>query len=198
MRIIGWALLMVLLVGNSVFAMAPVNRELIKEAQDYGVTNFNAPLQDFLLPWTAYEERAIRLDDNSERAYLYTSFLLIASDAREKRLSSRPVIMADSENILADYAGFLTVSVHLRGATAHFARETTVIMRQGNKLVNPNQVKLSEPARVAGVPGKYSYDIQGFFYFLEKDINTNKPVTVIVTTADKKEHRFYFDLAATK
>lgn len=198
MRVIGWALLMVLLVGNSVFAMAPVNRELIKEAQDYGVTNSNVPLQDFLMPWTAYEEHAIRLDDNAERAYLYTAFLLIASDAREKRLASRPVILTDSENILADYAGFLTVSAHLKGVTAHFARETTVIMRQGKKIINVNQIKLSEPASVSGGPGKHSYDVQGFFYFLEKDINTNKPITVIVTTADKKEHSFYFDLAAAK
>ena len=42
------------------------------------------PMADFFQPWTAYEESSIKLDELTSRAQVFTPFLLVAADARDK------------------------------------------------------------------------------------------------------------------
>ena len=66
-----------LLFVSHVWAIALINSEVILQAQQYGKSNAQHHLEDFLLPWIAYEEKAENLNDTAQHAYLYTSFLQI-------------------------------------------------------------------------------------------------------------------------
>jgi hypothetical protein len=180
-------------------AISPINTEVIKEAQNYGKLQSKIQLQDFLLPWISYEEKAIKLDDTAERSYLYTSFLLIARDAREKSLNNRNVTIADSQGILSDYSGLLSFSTVLFGDKQDFIKNVSVVVKQDNKEVKAYQIIVPSDVEVASIDkGQSEFTAQCYFYFFEKDIKPDIPIILFITTNDKKEHCFYFDVAKIK
>ena len=128
MRVFSLALLFVFAVVQTAFAIAPLNVLSIKQAQLYGSSQAKEELFAFLKPWMAYEERAGQLNEEAERAYLFTPFLLIAMDAREKKLHNLPVSLEDSEKIITDYLDTLSFSVKVYGAKQEFSKNSTAVL----------------------------------------------------------------------
>jgi hypothetical protein len=188
-----------LLFVTQTLAITSINLEVIKEAQDYGKLKMKNPLQDFLLPWMSYEEKAIKLNDTAERSYLYTSFLLIAADAREKSLNGRDITIVDSEGVLEDYSGLLSFSAVLFGDKQDFAKDSSVVIKQDKNMIKAYQIITpSEGEKVYKDKGQTTFTAQCYFYFSDRDILPEIPIILSITTNDKKEHNFYFDLTKIK
>ncbi len=199
MKIISLLCAFLLLSVTPVLAIASIDVNVIREAQNYGKTKAQEPLRDFLLPWISYEEKAIKLDEAAEHAYLYTAFLLMATDSREKSLNGQSVTLLDSERILADYTNLLSFSISLFGDREEFVQNANVILKQGKKNIIAYQANMPVQAEKISkdeVPPVYKG--QCYFYFIEKDIDLDSPIKLVITTDDKKEHAFYFDMAKIK
>jgi len=178
------------------YAVSPVNEEVIKNAQTYGIVRSQLEVAEFLAPWSAYEEKAAKIAESTERAYLYTPYLLIAVDAREKNQAKKPVKVGDSEQILSDYAGYLCFSVTLYGDTPQFADKISAVIKQGNKRLSAHDLTSTPAERTSMANGsKPLYVTRSYLYFLEKDIELSKPIMLLVMTGEKQIHSFYFDLA---
>lgn len=197
-RILCWTLSLLLLCSGPVYAIAPISSEIIKQAQDYGVGHATDSLAEFLQPWISYEEKADRLDETTERAYLYTTFLLLATDAREKKAGGKPVLHSDSERIITDYSGTLSFSVTLFGKNPAFIKGATAVLKQNKKTIKAYQVTAPQEAEKCTWLASKLYMAQSYFYFSEEDIDLTKPVILSVTANDKQERKFYFDLAKVK
>jgi len=190
--------LLVLLVSHAL-AISSIDAKIIKEAQDYGKSKAQYQLEDFLLPWISYEEKAVKLNDTAEHAYLYTAFLLMATDAREKSLDGQSVSLLDSKRVVADYTELLSFSIVLFGEQQDFVQNARLILKQDNKFIKAYQVNMPPNAEEnANDEGQPLFKAQCYLYFLEKDIKLDAPVTLSITTSDKKEHSFYFDLVKIK
>lgn len=188
-----------LLLVSQTLAITSINLEAIKEAQDYGKLRMKNPLQDFLLPWMSYEEKAIKLNNTAERSYLYTSYLLIAADAREKSLNGRNITIVDSEGVLEDYSGLLIFSTVLFGDKQDFAKDSIAVIRQDKNMVKPYQmIAPAEAEEVYKDKGQTAFTAQCYFYFSNSDLLPETPIILSITTNDKKEHNFYFDLKKIK
>jgi hypothetical protein len=182
-----------------VWAVALVNNETIKEAQDYGIVNAQRNFKEFLVPWVSYEEKSVKLDDAAEHAYLYTPFLLMATDAREKTLNGKSISLLDSQRILTDYADSLTFSLVLFGNKENFAQNARVTLKQDQREIAAYQINMPAAAEnVSKDGGQPLFKGQCYFYFQEKDMNLDAPVILSITTSDKKEHSFYFDMSKIK
>ncbi|WP_425061050.1 hypothetical protein SCACP_18170 [Sporomusa carbonis] len=179
-------------------AISLVNKEVILEAQNYGVKRKQLALTDFLTPWLAYEEKAPVLNETTERAYVYTPFLLIANDARDKARSKQPVQLADSEKILADYAGCLVFSIIINGDNQNFADNIQVMIKQDKKVIKPYHAVTNPPVQTPWFPNEPQFAAHSYFYFADKDIALDKAIMLVVTAKDKRERRFYFDLTNFK
>jgi len=199
MKIISLTCAFLLLIVGHVLAISSINSETIKDAQDYGITNAQHHLKDFLLPWISYEEKAENLNDTAEHAYLYTSFLLMATDAREKTLNGRSVTLLDSERVVADYKELLSFSIVLFGEKQDFTQNARVDLKQNKKVIKAYQVYIPANAeKIVKDEGHPLFKAQCYLYFWEKDIELDAPVTIVITTSDKKIHSFYFDLLKIK
>lgn len=198
-KIISLTCAFLLLFAGQVWAVSSISVETIKEAQDYGRMNAQHHLKDFLLPWISYEEKAVNLDETAEHAYLYTSFLLMATDAREKTLNGQNVSLLDSERVLADYTELLSFSIVLFGNKEEFAQNAQVVLKQGKKVIKAYQINVPlHGESISQDGGQPVYKGQCYFYFLEKDIKLDSPVVLAITTSDKKQHSFYFDMSKIK
>lgn len=188
-----------LLLVSQTFAISQVSLEVIKEAQEYGKLQAKNQLKDLLLPWISYEEKATKLDDTAEHSYLYTSFLLIARNAREQSLNNQNVTILDGEKIVADYSGLLSFSTVLFSDKQDFVNNTSVVLKQENNEIKAYQIIIpSDGESVSMDKGKSNFSAQCYFYFLEKDIKPDIPLILFIKTNDMIEHRFYFDLAKIK
>jgi hypothetical protein len=179
-------------------AIAPVTSELIQEAQEYGKSKSSMEYTEFITPWTSYEEKAVKLDETTDRAYLYSPFLCLAADSREKFLKGQLVDITDSEKVLEDYGGFLIFNVTLYGQDEQFAKNITAALKQGRKLIPAYQSTVAEAAKLTYVNKRPVYTVQAYFYFQDKDIVSNKPALLKVTNDMNHERSFYFDLAKIK
>lgn len=199
MRILGFIIVLLVLVCNQAFAIALINREEIKAAQQYGEKHANMEWEAFLMPWISYEEKTPRLNEFSEKAYLYTKFLLLATDAREKSLRGVSPQLEDSEDILTNYNGYLTFSVTLYGSQEKFGQNAIASLKQGDASIQAYQIVIPPMAeKMAKSIEKPTYRLQCYIYFLEKKIAIDKPVILSITTKDKREHNFYFDFAQVR
>lgn len=192
------SLFILLSVPFSTSAISLVNRDVILEAQEYGIKCKQLPLTDFLNPWLVYEEQAAILNEKTERAYLYTPFLLLATDAREKARSKQPVHLADSEKVLADYAGCLVFSITINGNTDSFSNGVQLFINQDKKKIKPYHAVINSPVKTPWLPNEPQFTTHTYFYFNDKDLVLSKPITLVLTTKDKHERRFFFDLSKFK
>ncbi|BBB93019.1 MAG TPA: hypothetical protein PKA28_01710 [Methylomusa anaerophila] len=191
--------LFILLIGHNMsWAISPINQTVIKDAQKYGMSNIQKPLTDFLLPWVAYEEQANILNATTESAYLYTPYLLIAADARDKALNQQTVKLTDTEKILSDYAGYLVFSVTLYSDGPSFMDDYQIILRQEKTTLKPYQSLTNPVVKSPWHPQNPQFMSQCYFYFSQKTVNLTKVVSLILITGDKREHRFHFDLSKIK
>ncbi len=197
MRIVSLALTFCLLIGSQALAISPINLEVIKEAQLYGTANVKKEYTSFLAPWMAFEERAPKLDEFAERAYLYTPFLLIAIDARGKAQQGKQVETADSSKTLENYSGYVIFSATLYGGNDALMQNAAVTVKQDKRTVKAAQSTV-EVSKTNWPDNKPQYMAQCYFYFQEKDIQTDKPALLHILTADKQEHTFYFNMDRIK
>jgi hypothetical protein len=193
-RVFALCLAIVLLLSAPVLAVAPVNKATISAAQDYGHGRADVPLADFLRPWTVYEENAARLDDSTERACLYTPFLLVAADARDRTAAGEAVNVAMAEKVLADYNGYVIVGVTLSGLKADFAGKCSASLRQGRKSFRAKLV--NGPS--AALTGEAPYIAKVYFYFTGRDIAPDRPASLAVTAADGRTRLFRLPFAGVR
>ncbi len=199
MRIFSLTCTFLILFVSNTLAISSVQIEGIKEAQEYGKSKMQEASNEFLMPWTSYEEKAVTLNDTAEHAYLYTTFLLMAADAREKNLKGQSVNITDSDRILADYTDSLSFSVVLFADKPDFAQNAKVVIKQGKNLIKAYQINIPPTAEnISKDVAQPAFKTQCFFYFSEKDIKLDAPIILSITTNDKREHSFYFDMAKIK
>lgn len=199
MRTICLVLSLVLVLSSQVSAVSSINLDVIKQAQSYGTSKAQADYSTFLAPWMSFEERAPKLDEFAERAYLYTPFLLIAIDARDKVSRGEKVEVEDSNKTLQDYSGYIIFSAVLFGGDASFAQGASAMVKQDKKVIKVTQATIPDEAvKTAGPGGKSLYMAQCYFYFKEKELFMNNPGMLVVSTQDKREHRFYFNIPQIK
>lgn len=177
---------------GSAGAVAGITGDMIAKAQQYGIVYAKKSTQDFLKPWTTYEEEAVSLTEQAERAYIYTPYLLIASDAREKQNGSQAISLAESKALLNDYEKTMTFQVILYGDEADFAQGLTATVTQGKKVKQAYQMIVPDTADT--LTGE-QYCAQCYFYFDEEDMALTAPITLNVTTKDGTRKNFNFALA---
>lgn len=195
MKILCCILSLLILVSSSAYAITPISAETIRQAQEYGVQHGQETLSDFLQPWISYEEKAAQLNETTERAYLYTTYLLLATDAREKKSNGKLILNSDSERIITDYSGMLSFSVTLFSKEPTFIHNTIAVVKQGKKTVKAYQMTIpSEAEPFTWLAGRL-FKAQSYFYFSDNDLDLSLPATLVVITNDKLDHKFYFDLA---
>lgn len=187
MRIIALTIAVILLACSPALAVAPVTDALVKAAQDYGRARAEYPQDTFLLPWTVYEEKAARLDGTAERACVYTPFLLVAADARDRTAAGGTVAAADAVKVLGDYDGYLIFGVVLNGDRPDFAGKYTAGLRQDRRPVRPSLVNMPQPPAADGPP---PYQAQVYFYFPLREVALDKPATLTVSAADRRQRVF--------
>lgn len=194
MRIISFAIVLCLMLGGYAQAIAPITAGSIQTALEYGKKRADLPLEEFFMPWTVYEEKAAKLDEIAERAHLYTPFLLLAADARDKAIAGKPIKLKDAEKVLTDYNGYIIFSVSLFGFEPDFADKVTVTLRQGKRTIKAHNIAMvptEEKGRLEPL-----FASQCYVYFHSKDINADKTVKLEIVAADKRKRSFHFDLAA--
>jgi hypothetical protein len=181
-------------------AALPVNADSIAAAQEYGKSNADRQLNEFLQPWTVYEEKVVKLDETVEHAYVYTPFLLLAADARDKTLNSQTISKADAEKILTDYNGYIIFGVVVFGGAQDFADKLVIAVKQGKKTVLAHQE--SRPAKAekaAWSPAQNPvYACHAYFYFKSKDIAIDMPLVLQISGNGVQDRRFNFDLGRYK
>lgn len=192
MKIFISILLMMFFTYNQVFAIAPLNEQTITAAQKYGIDNSKIKLGLFLKPWLSYEETSSKLDETAETAHIYTSYLLIATDAKEATLKNKKVTLQDSEKVIIDYNDILSFSIKVSGENDIFAQNLVAIIVQGDNVVK--SVKII-PQAVSYNEKNKKYSAGSFVYFKESSIELGKPIKLIISTSDNNKHCFYFDLA---
>lgn len=181
--------------ATPVQALRAVNADMLGEAQEYGQRFFKQDTADFLLPWTVYEEKTGRINAQSERAYFYTPYLLLALHTRDSVQKNSSVYLVESEKILSDYTGFFVFEVMLYSTKPDFADGITAWLKQGKRLVKHHQIILAlGPEAVEGLRGESIYRTQWYMYFPDGKVNKEKPVKLVVTIPDKRDRNFIFNL----
>ncbi len=198
MRILTLMFFLFILFTESAFAITPLNAVTIEQAKLYGATQCKSEFFDFAKPWCTYEETSISLDESAEYAHLYTHFLLIAAEARERAINKTTMQVEDTEKIITDYVNLLSFSIKLNGDNADFSKGTRAFLKQGENIIPviyANIPEIADKIRIKNIEG---YVANGYFYFDETKISKEKPIVLIVLTNDNREHRFFFDLKKIK
>ncbi|MDR3564863.1 MAG: hypothetical protein P4N59_25990 [Negativicutes bacterium] len=198
---VGLLVILFLLWGSvQAVAMTPINADVIAQAQEYGKTRTDRSLTEFFQPWTVYEEKADKLDETGERAFVYTPFLLIAADARDKTLNSQTVRLSDAEQVLTEYNGYLIFGVIVFGNEADFAAKMVASLMQGGKSVRPQS--MYQPPEVEKAAWSSSQtpvsSARWLLYFKMKDLAVDKPLVLQINQNGKPDRRFFFDLAGIR
>ncbi len=175
---------------SSAGAVANITGDMIAKAQQYGIVYAKKSTQDFLKPWTTYEEEAVSLTEQAERAYIYTPYLLIASDAREKQNNNKTISLADGKGLLKDYEKTLTFQVILYGKKADFAQGSTATVTQGKTTKKAYQMIV--PDKAEALNGEYC--AKCYFYFDEEDLALNQSIVLNVAKKDGTKKKFNFAL----
>lgn len=184
--------------ASQVFAVSPLTTAQQQQAQLYGKSQAQLKLIEFLRPWCSFEEGASSLSETEECAYLYTRYLLIANDAREKTLADQKVTAASCQEIMDSYADTLSFSVKLYGNYEQFVKGTAAEIIQTGKAIKPFQNVIPEKAVSFVSVGKNAYGAQCYFYFDETELDLTQPIILAVVSGDGNTHQFYFDLAKIK
>ncbi|KYZ77219.1 hypothetical protein AXX12_03540 [Anaerosporomusa subterranea] len=184
---------LLLLIASQTLAMSPVNTFIIRDAQEYGRRLAFENYSSFMTPWTAFEEKAQRLSEFTEQAQIFTPYILVAANAREKALSNQPILLENSEKALAQYNGYLVFSI-----TIH-SQDPSAPVKLNAKLVQDKQTLtayyISPPTYSQyNVNGKILASAQFYLYFVDKTLLRNRPVLLLLTDDTKHNRSFFFDL----
>lgn len=195
MRIIVAAAIALFCFAAPVQALSLVNADMIRDAQRYGQRFYKQETDTFLLPWTVFEEKALRISEYTERAYFYSPYLLIALHAKDSMLQETLPQLTDSERILTDYNGFLIFELILYSTATDLSNGLEASLTQEKRTVNHAQIVTpAAPEAVQGLEGETMYRTQCYLYFADRGISYMKPVRLVVRAGDKRERCFKFNL----
>ncbi|WP_346354557.1 hypothetical protein [Azotosporobacter soli] len=180
-------------------AMALIDAKAIREAQEYGRSNAHLAFQEFIHPWQGVLTKTVTAYPEAQ-AYLYTPYLVIAVDARERTLSGQNVALADSEKALADYNGTLTFSVVLfASGEESFKHAPKVALQQTKSSVQPYRLVWPEGKLPQVSHGGKSYlKANCYVYFADRSVKISESANLSLFTGDGREHSFSFDLTRIK
>ena len=181
------------MLANQVFAMSPISTLVIKEAQEYGHRQAFETYARFMRPWTAFEEKAQNLSEMTEHAHIFTPYVLVAADARQKVLRSEPILVENSEKALAQYDGYLVFSVNLYTHDPSALAKLTAKLKQDKHIIPAYYISPSSKNE-RNVNGKPLTNGQFYLYFVDKAIQRNQPLTLLVTDGANQTRSFFFDL----
>jgi hypothetical protein len=143
------ALFLLLFCAGQVDALAPMNKNTIKEAQEYGIMRYQEDIPDFAKPWCVYEETSKALDLSGERVYVYTPYYLVALNARERLISSQTINIVDGEMIVQEFGDILPVCVVVYIEDAEKVKsKISAFIRQGEKTAAAYEVEIQDVAVV--------------------------------------------------
>ncbi|EGO63239.1 hypothetical protein [Acetonema longum] len=192
------SLLILCLLTNTAAALAPMNGAAIREAHQYGKQHNRTVLSDFLIPWISYEEKVTAINDAADRAYLYTPFLLLALDAREKTLQGKAPGSWAAEKVLTEYTGFVVISVILYGDSPDFVKGTEAALTQDGRIFRLYHATFpGKTVRTAWTKPRPLYSAQCYFYFYDQGLD-NKKTLLLNLTNKGQQRKFYFDLEKIK
>lgn len=188
------ALILLVLLASQALAMSPVNTLVIKDAQEYGRRMAFENYSAFMAPWTAYEEKAQKLNYYTEHAYIFTPYILVASDARQRALNNQPIKIENSEQALAQYSGYLVFSADLHAQKAADLEKLLVKLTQDQQVIPVYYQSQAEKSQIL-VNGKPIIRSQYYLYFEDKTIQRDKPLILTITDKANRTRSFFFDLS---
>lgn len=190
-----------------------LTEEGIKEAIDWGAKDknsygknvseayrFGKPLSNWIGEWVNFREATGKKIDNwseyKESGSIYTKFFSLAtlggSLAREGKSPER----ADIEKILNMRT--MMVYIHTYGDKGQFAKNYRIVLKQGEKLIQPVEVKADGLAcKTAFFPKSPSFSACVEARFLYSEIDP-KAKTTIILVKDQGESRFEVDFSRYK
>ncbi|MBP2652921.1 MAG: hypothetical protein H6Q73_490 [Firmicutes bacterium] len=180
-----------------VSAILPVTPENIAAAQEYGRQKSLLALPEFFHSWMVYEETAARLNDTTEWACLYTPFLLVASDARDKTLKRQFVGISDGKVVLEQYNRYLVFGVRLFGSGFGFADGVEAALKQGEKKVSALAV-YSVTQNDGVLTTNDGVSVKLYIYIAKDAIDVTKPAVLELVTKTGRESKFFFNLSMFK
>jgi hypothetical protein len=193
------AVIIMACVVSQTVAAAEINGDIIAAAQEYGREKASIPLTEFFAPWTVYEEKAAKITPFTDRAFVYTPFLLLAADARDKTQHGQPVRASDSELVLTDYHGFVIFGITVFGHDPALGSKITVTLKQDGKTKKVHSMTTLTAENVQGIAEQRPlYGGQFYAYFLADDVVPEKTAILQVTAGDKRQRKFYFNLSGFK
>lgn len=182
-----WIWLVAVLLFSTSWGVAAASE--VGDAQAYGIKGVNVSQEEFMAPWSSYEEKAVKLTEGADQAYCYTPFLVVALDAKGKMAGHLPVYVQDGEKLWQQYAGYLTFALRIDRPDNHVPQHISVWLEQDKVIYSPVQSVM--PSELA-VVGKH-YLFTPYFYFADDGIRHDQPV-VLCMTIDEKGYRFFFNL----
>lgn len=178
---------------NQAFAMSPITTLIIRDAQAYGLKHASVSHSEFMAPWTAYEANAKKLDEMTDYAYIYTPYLLVATDAREKARDGQKPLIEHSEKALAQYDGYFVFRVTIFSEKAAALDKLNASLVQEKQNIPMYYMSTPIPKQTA-IGGKLIYFAQVYVYFTDKTIFREKPILLAITDNAEKSHTFFFNL----
>jgi hypothetical protein len=146
-----------------------------------------------MAPWTAFEERAEKLSEYTDHAHIFTPYILVASNAREKAINNQPFLLEESEKALGQYDGYLVFSVTLHSQKPSALAKLNAKLVQDKQTLTAYYVSPSTNAQY-NFNGKVLTSSQFYVYFIDRTILRNRPVLLVLTDAAKQNRSFFFDL----
>ncbi len=190
MRILLIIISILVLATHSVVAVSPSNNNLISEAQRFGKLQVNNP--DFFIPWTVYEEKSETLNESAEQAILYTPFLLVAADTKNRIHHDQNYTIGNAIKTLNDYSGFFVFDVILLSKDKTFINNIQSTLQQEKTVVQAYHPSYGELEIFNSPNGLFRVHV--YLYFLQNEFYQDCPVRLIVRMDDNRTRTFYFDL----
>ena len=194
MKKITVAVTILVLLASQALAMSPVSTLVIKDAQEYGRRMAFESYSTFMAPWTSYEEKAQKLNYFTEYACIFTPYILVASDARQRTLSNQSIKIENSEQALAQYNGYLVFSVDLHAQKLSDLEKLIIKLVQDQR-VFPLYYQSSANKQQILVNGRPIIRCQYYLYFDDKIIIRDKPLILSITDNADRTRSFFFDLS---
>ena len=181
---------------NSAFAYKLADKALLQEAAVYAVTRRNLEWDAFFAPWTIFEEKSPILKAPSERAIVYTPFLLVAMENKQTINQNKSLDEGKIAELLKSYEGNFVVCTILRSNRLFITESLSAIVQQDNRIVKPRYIH-GEPIidlMQSGQAATPSYEMRVYFYFPQEQINPGMPVNLLVFEQGENARRFLLPL----
>ena len=179
-------------------AIEKLDKKTIQESQIYGANNCLLSLNEFLDPWTSFEEEAIIVIKNSECSYMYTPFLLVALDARNKVLSKEKITLKESEDILKIYEGYWVFNTIFFDYDQNLLNNSKIFIKQGKLIFKADQFSLISKEHYLDDEAMDTYKINCYLYFKSKKLSLKEPIYLIIECENSRNRSFYFNIKNIK